>query len=95
MATLRVDGAAIAALGEDLRQLAGVLTELDAVGSHASDLGDSSVGRALDELLGNWTAARVELVDGLTSLATAAGEAGAAYLRVEAEIGATFGGVRG
>ncbi|MGA8047758.1 MAG: hypothetical protein WCA30_15975, partial [Dermatophilaceae bacterium] len=72
-----------------------VLTDLDTVGPHASDLGDTDVARALDELLGNWTAARVELVAGLTSLASAAGEAGAAYLRVEAETGATFGGVRG
>ena len=95
MATLRVDGAAIAALGEDLRRLAEVLTDLDAVGSHASDLADSSVVRVLDELLGNWTAARVELVEGLSSLASAAGEAGAAYLRVEAEAGTIFGGVRG
>jgi hypothetical protein len=95
MAILRVDGAAIAVLGEDLRRLAEVLTDLDEVGAHASDLGDVSVARALDELLGNWTAVRVELVSGLTSLASAAGEAGAAYLQVEAEVGATFGGVRG
>ena len=73
MATLRVDGAAVAALGEDLRELAEVLTDLDRVGMHASDLGDVSVARALDELLGNWTAVRVELVCGLTALASAAG----------------------
>lgn len=95
MATLRIDGAAISAFGEDLRHLAGVLADLDAVGSHASDLGDASVGRALDDLLGNWTAVRVELVAGLTDLASAATVAGTAYLQVEAEVGATFGGVRG
>ncbi|KAB7741031.1 hypothetical protein GA707_18280 [Nostocoides sp. F2B08] len=95
MATLRVDGAAVAALGEDLREVAEVLTDLDGVGVHAGDLGDVSVARALDELLGNWTAVRVELVSGLTALASAAGEAGAAYLQVEAEVGAMFGGVRG
>jgi hypothetical protein len=82
-------------LGVDLRALAAVLTDLDEVGSHGSDLGDVSVSRALDDLLGTWTRVRVEVVSGLTALATAAGEAGAAYLQVEAEVGATFGGVRG
>ena len=95
MATLRVDGAAVAALGVDHRALAGVRTDHDRGGQHASDHGDGCGARALDELLGNWTAVRVELVCGLTALASAAGEAGAAYLQVEAEVGATFGGVRG
>lgn len=93
MTTLRVDGVAIAALGADLTHLAEVLSSLGEVGSAWSDFGDASVAAALDDLLGNWTQTRLALVGSLTGLGEAAASAGSAYLRVEAAVTDSVGGV--
>lgn len=94
MTTLRVDGVAVAALGADLTYLGEVLAGLGEVGAALSDFGDTSVAGALDELLGNWTQTRLELVQSLTGLGAAAETAGAAYLQVEAAVTETIGGAR-
>ena len=93
MTVLRVDGAAIAALGADLTHLAGVLSSLGEVGAARSDLGDASVAAALDDLLGNWTRTRLALATSLTDLGAAAESAGTAYLHVEAAVTDGLGGV--
>lgn len=94
MTTLRVDGVAIAALGTDLTYLGEVLAGLGEVGITLSDFGDTSVAAALEELLGNWTHTRLELVRSLTGLGEAAGAAGAAYLQVEAAVSDAMGVAR-
>jgi hypothetical protein len=63
------------------------------VGSAWSDFGDASVASALDDLLGNWTRTRLELVGSLTDLGEAAASAGSAYLRVDAAVTDSLGGV--
>lgn len=92
MTTIRVDAEAVAALGQDLRTLAGVLAALEATnGAESAAIGHDRVSAALDELLGNWSLMRRGLAEALDDLGAAAESAGHAYLLVEQGITESFG----
>ncbi|HHU11089.1 MAG TPA: hypothetical protein GXZ60_13920 [Intrasporangiaceae bacterium] len=92
MTTIRVDAEAVAALGADLRTLAGVLAALEATNdAEAAAIGHDRVSGALDELLGNWTLMRRGLAEALDDLGAVAQSAGHAYVLVEQGIVESFG----
>lgn len=83
----------LAALGETLGGLAATLEGLAGVrGADAWALGPGRSGAALQDVLGNWTHQRLQLARALRALAEGAHGAGAAYLRVEADVSAVVGG---
>lgn len=86
MTVMRIDGDGVAALGDRLVEIAGLLQEQARTPSGTDDLAGfiaPSAAGAMASLLGDFELARVELDGRLHSLAELARAAGACYLDTE------------
>jgi hypothetical protein len=80
-------------LGESLGEISAFLATLSEVGTASPwAFGPGSAGDGLQVALGNWERYRLLLGRHLDVLAVGARSAGAAYVRVDAGVGAAMGG---
>lgn len=94
MTTYRVDADTVLATGAALADLAEGLALMGDPGADRWALGPGGTGAAVEELLGGWRLARLDLAASLAELGEAAVDAGGLYLDCEAGASRSMGGGR-
>lgn len=92
MTSYRVDAETVLAVGAGLVDLADGLASMGDPHADAWAFGPGRTGPAVEELLGGWRHARLQLAGALAGLGEAAAEAGGAYLDTETGVSRTVGG---
>ncbi|QIM20629.1 hypothetical protein G7075_04810 [Phycicoccus sp. HDW14] len=92
MTSFRVDAEAVLEVGASLVELAEGLAAMGDPHADAWALGPGRSGAALEELLGGWRHARLQLAGSLADLGAAAAEAGGAYLDTDVGVSRSLDG---
>ncbi|MBM6400238.1 hypothetical protein [Phycicoccus sonneratiae] len=92
MTSFRVDARTVLEVGAALVDLADGLAAMGDPQADRWALGPGRSGPAVEELLGGWRHARLQLAASLAELGVAAAEAGGAYLDTEAGVSRALDG---
>jgi hypothetical protein len=92
MTSFRVDAETVLEVGAALVELADGLATMGDPHADRWAFGPGRTGPAVEELLGGWRHARLQLAGSLADLGAAAAEAGGAYLHTESAVAGFLGG---